>query len=185
MCVGHLKCLRISLVVLHNSEKCDRKHIHNLKSPSEEHLSLIFIFRCVLSSRIMHVVWNIIAEIMGMHILEQPTLQHRMYSSHMFSSLAQHNIYIFKTHQPANVHPLFKSSLTEIAVLITEQCQRERDRCVFICVIVRDCWIKHAGTAKRTSEHSSLSVSFYCLSNQGFQSCECVLCLYPIRLYIF
>ncbi len=38
----------------------------------------------------MHVVWNIIAEIMGMHILEQPTLQHWMYSTHMFNNLAQH-----------------------------------------------------------------------------------------------
>lgn len=56
VCVGHLKCLRISLVVHYNSEQCDRKHIHNLKSPSEEHLSLIFIFQCVLLSRIMHVV---------------------------------------------------------------------------------------------------------------------------------
>lgn len=56
VCVGHLKCLRISLVVHHNSEQCDKKHIHNLKSPSEEHLSLIFIFQCVLLSRIMHVV---------------------------------------------------------------------------------------------------------------------------------
>lgn len=68
VCVGHLKCLRISLVVHHNSEQCDRKHIHNLKSPSEEHLSLIFIFQCVSLSRIMHVGWNIIGEIMGVQI---------------------------------------------------------------------------------------------------------------------
>lgn len=68
VCVGHLKCLRISLVVPYNSEQCDRKHIHNLKSPSEEHLSFIFIFQCVLLSRIMHVGWNIIGEIMGVQI---------------------------------------------------------------------------------------------------------------------
>lgn len=68
VCVGHLKCLRISLVVHYNLEQCDRKHIHNLKSPSEEYLSLIFIFQCVLLSRIMHVGWNIIGEIMGVHI---------------------------------------------------------------------------------------------------------------------
>lgn len=68
VCVGHLKWLRISLVVHYNSEQCDRKHIHNLKSPSEEHLSFIFIFQCVLLSRIMHVGWNIIGEIMGVQI---------------------------------------------------------------------------------------------------------------------